>query len=198
MSDIALKYGATIDKFIGDAVMIFFGDPITKGVKQDAMNCVKMAVEMQNRLESFREEQKAVGILNPFHIRCGIATGTVTVGNFGSENRLDYTILGRYVHLAEELEAAANHDQVWISQETYLHIKDEIDAEPVEPFEVHGFSEPIQPYQVVRTKTGEEISQEANITLKAVLENMDRKSIVLDFDTKKLASDIRGINDEID
>jgi class 3 adenylate cyclase/ActR/RegA family two-component response regulator len=196
MSDIALKWGATIDKFIGDAVMIFFGDPQSDGVAQDAYKCVMMAVEMQNRLESFREEQRAKGVLLPFHIRCGIATGSVTVGNFGSEDRMDYTIIGRFVHLAEHLEASAPHDEVMISEETYLYVKDKIDVIPSSKIELRGFSSKIQPYVVVKKMSEEEVSDAANITLKAVLDNMNRKSIVLDFKTKKLVAEIDGINDE--
>jgi class 3 adenylate cyclase len=196
MSNIALKWGATIDKFIGDAVMIFFGDPESDGVAEDAYKCVMMAVEMQNRMESFREEQRAKGVLLPFHIRCGVATGSVTVGNFGSPDRMDYTIIGRYVHLAEHLESHAPHDEVMISEETYLYVKDRIDAIPAEKITLKGFSNEIQPYVVERTMSDAEVSEAANITLKAVLDNMNRKTIVLDFDTKKLVSEIEGINDE--
>lgn len=196
MSNIALKWGATIDKFIGDAVMIFFGDPESEGVAQDAYKCCMMAIEMQNRMESFREEQRVNGVLLPFHIRCGIATGSVTVGNFGCIDRMDYTIIGRYVHLAEELEAAAPHDEILISEETYLYVKDQIRATPHEKFSIKEFSNEIQPYLIKRTKTPQEVSSAANITLKAVLDNIDRKRIVLDFETKKLISSIEGINDE--
>jgi len=198
MSNIALKWGATIDKFIGDAVMIFFGDPDSDGVAEDAYKCVMMAIEMQNRLESFREEQRAVGVLLPFHIRCGIATGSVTVGNFGSHDRMDYTIIGRFVHLAETLEAAAPHDEIMISEATYLHVKERIKTNPSTKIKLKGFASDIQPYVVARSKSAQESSDEANITLKAVLGNMDRKNIVLDFDTKKIVSEINGINDERD
>lgn len=196
MSNIALKWGATIDKFIGDAIMIFFGDPESDGVAEDAYKCVMMAVEMQNRMESFREEQREKGVLLPFHIRCGVATGSVTVGNFGSHDRMDYTIIGRYVNLAEEMEVHSPHDEVLISEETYLYIKDRIEATPYEKISLHEFAHEIQPYVVTRTKSHEEISSAANITLKAVLDNIDRKRIVLDFDTKKLLSELHGINEE--
>ncbi len=196
MSNIALKWGATIDKFIGDAIMIFFGDPESDGVAEDAYKCVMMAVEMQNRMESFRDEQREKGVLLPFHIRCGIATGSVTVGNFGSHDRMDYTIIGRYVKLAEEMEVHSPHDEVMISEETYLYVKDRVEAVPVEKITLHEFAHEIQPYVIKRTKTEAEVSSAANITLKAVLDNIDRKRIVLDFDTKKLVSEIHGINDE--
>ncbi len=192
MSDIALKYGATIDKYIGDAIMIFFGDPFSKGIKEDAIACVKMAIEMQNRMESFREEQKINAVVNPFHIRIGIATGNVTVGNFGSNERMDYTILGKYVNLASTLEASSAHDEILIAQETNIQIKNVINTVIKEKIDVTGFHEKIQPYEVVRTKSNKEVSDEINITLKASLKNMDRKDIVLDFDTKKLLNKLQG------
>ncbi len=191
MSEIALKYGATIDKFIGDAVMVFFGDPFSKGIKEDAISCVQMAIEMQNRMESFREEQKINGVLNPFHIRCGIATGTVIVGNFGSANRMDYTILGKFVNLAATLEAACAHDEILVSEETYLQIKKSIQAEKRDNIKVSGFHEEIHPFEIIRTKTQDELSNEINIKLKASLKNMDLNNIVLDFDTKKLLNTIQ-------
>jgi len=179
MSDIALKYGATIDKFIGDAVMIFFGDPESQGVQQDALNCVKMAIEMQNQMEIFREKQNAKGVLNPFHIRCGIATGFVTVGNFGSMDRMDYTIIGGYVNLASRLESAATKDEVLISEETYILVKKYIKADAKEKITVKGFSKPIQTYQVLREKTDIEYSDEVNLQLEAILNGIDRSKVVL-------------------
>ncbi len=197
MSEIALKYGATIDKFIGDAIMIFFGDPFSKGIKEDAISCVKMAIEMQNRLESFREEQKINGVVNPFHIRCGIATGTVIVGNFGSNERMDYSILGKFVNLASHLEAACTPDEILVSQETYIQIKKDIPTITKEKLLITGFHEKIQPYEIIRDKSEEEISFQTNSTLRALLNNMDRENVVLDFDTKKLINCINGINDNI-
>jgi class 3 adenylate cyclase len=176
--------------------MIFFGDPESEGVAEDAYKCVMMAVEMQNRMESFREEQREAGVLLPFHIRCGIATGSVSVGNFGSHDRMDYTIIGRYVSLAKEMEASAPIDGVLISEETYLYVKDRIKATAYKKITMREFAHDIQPYIVKRTKTPDELSAAANITLEAVLNNIDRARILLDFDTKKLVSEIRGIYEE--
>ena len=106
MSKIALEYGATIDKYVGDAIVIFFGDPETRGVKQDALACVKMAVAMQKRLRELRDVWRKSGIERPLRCRIGINTGYCTVGNFGSEDRMDYTIIGGGVNLAARLETA--------------------------------------------------------------------------------------------
>ena len=90
MSNIAIKWGGTIDKFIGDAILVFFGDPKTKGKEEDAVSCVSMAIEMLEKLNSLRSKKT-------INARIGIHTGVCTVGNFGSEDRLDYTIIGNGV-----------------------------------------------------------------------------------------------------
>ena len=119
MSHIALRHGATIDKFIGDAVVAFFGDPELKGAKEDALACVAMALEMRSRIEELRKDWSSRGVAEPFHIRMGINTGFCTVGNFGSLDRMDYTIIGSQVNLTSRLELAADVDQILISYETY-------------------------------------------------------------------------------
>ena len=107
MSTIALDYGATIDKYIGDAIVAFFGDPETKGVKQDAQACVLMAIEMQRRMRTLEQQWRDAGVERPFRIRVGISTGFCTVGNFGSKDRMDYTIIGNEVNLAARLESSS-------------------------------------------------------------------------------------------
>ncbi|MDN3721658.1 adenylate/guanylate cyclase domain-containing protein [Roseibium salinum] len=85
MSDIALEHGATIDKYIGDGLVIFFGDPDTQGVKQDALQCARMALAMQRRMAELQWTWRDAGIGQPLRCRMGINTGFCTVGNFGSE-----------------------------------------------------------------------------------------------------------------
>ena len=100
MSKIALQYGGTIDKYVGDAILIFFGDPDTQGVKADAVACVRMAIAMRKRMRELDSLWRASGIEKPPRCRTGINTGFCTVGNFGSEDRMDYTIIGGGVNLA--------------------------------------------------------------------------------------------------
>jgi PAS domain S-box-containing protein len=148
MTEIALEYGGTIDKYIGDAIMVFFGDPETKGVKQDALAAVRMAVAMQRRMVDLRAKWADMGYRLPFHIRCGINTGYCNVGNFGSDQRVDYTIIGGQVNLAARLESITDPDGITISYETYSLVRDEFDADPQEPIQVKGISEPVRPYAV--------------------------------------------------
>jgi class 3 adenylate cyclase/HAMP domain-containing protein len=149
MSDIALAYGATIDKYIGDAILIFFGDPESKGVKADALACVKMAIAMRERMYALADEWRASGVEKPLRIRMGIHTGFCTVGNFGSEDRMDYTIIGGAVNAASRLETAAEPGEILISYETFAHVHDQIMCEEHGELEVKGIAYPIATYRVV-------------------------------------------------
>jgi PAS domain S-box-containing protein len=149
MSKIALQYGATIDKYVGDAILMFFGDPETKGVKEDALACVKMALAMQERIGELADDWRNTGIEAPLRCRIGIHTGYCTVGNFGSEDRMDYTIVGGAVNLASRLEHEAPPGSVLISYETFAHVKDEIHCEERGAIRVKGIAYPIATYGVV-------------------------------------------------
>ncbi|MGB7615754.1 MAG: PAS domain S-box protein, partial [Pseudolabrys sp.] len=126
MSKIALQYGATIDKYVGDAIVMFFGDPATLGVKEDALACVQMALAMQKRVGELAHEWGNMGIATPLRCRIGIHTGYCTVGNFGSDDRMDYTMVGGTVNLASRLEHEAPPGGVLISFETYALVKDNV------------------------------------------------------------------------
>jgi class 3 adenylate cyclase len=149
MSNIALAHGATIDKYIGDAIMVFFGDPESRGVKEDARACVRMAVAMLKRLRELQAEWQELGAEKPFKVRIGINTGYVTVGNFGSQDRMDYTIIGSTVNLTARLQSHADVDGILLGHETYSLVKDEVAAEERAPIKVKGFAEPIRCYKVL-------------------------------------------------
>lgn len=149
MSKIALKHGGTIDKFVGDSIMVFFGDPTTQGAKKDAVNAVSMAIAMRKHMKVLRQQWRAQGITKPLEIRMGLNTGYCTVGNFGADTRMDYTIIGRDVNLASRLESAAEAGEILISHETYSLVKDVIMCRDKGQIPVKGFSRPVQIYQVV-------------------------------------------------
>ena len=161
MSKIALKYGGTIDKFIGDAILIFFGDPETKGQREDAQACVLMAMEMRERMNYLRRIWEDEGISKPLEIRIGINTGYCNVGNFGSEDRLDYTIIGGEVNLASRLESSAEAGEILISHETYALIKKQIFCEKRDEIKVKGITHSVRTYQVVDTQ--ENLSKKNNL-----------------------------------
>ena len=148
MSRIAINWGGTIDKYIGDAILVFFGDPESKGNKEDAIACVSMALEMLDKLESLREGWRERGIASSLNARIGIHSGVCTVGNFGSEDRLDYTVIGNGVNLASRLESSAEPNKILISEDTYLLVKDEMKCVKKQDISVKGISYPIKTYEV--------------------------------------------------
>ena len=157
MSTIALKYGGTIDKYIGDAILIFFGDPETKGYAEDATNCLKMAIEMQQKMQELTNVWgKNFGLKTVLSIRIGINTGFCTVGNFGSENRLDYTVIGSPVNLASRLESSAQPNKIIVSEETYLLVRDLFELEEVGEIKLKGISRPVKYFEVISEQTEDE------------------------------------------
>jgi adenylate cyclase len=151
MSAIALKFGATIDKYIGDAMLLFFGDPETKGAKEDAKACVLMGIEMQRRMRELEQEWRNRGLERPFRIRMGISTGFCTVGNFGSQDRMDYTIIGNEVNLAARLESLAEPGSILLAHETNALVSDIVLTEEQPPITVKGFLKPINTFKIVGT-----------------------------------------------
>ncbi|MBZ2170006.1 adenylate/guanylate cyclase domain-containing protein [Marinobacter sp. F4216] len=149
MSEVALKYGGTIDKFVGDSIMVFFGDPTSRGQREDAMACVSMAIEMRKHMKIMRQKWRSQGIKTPLEIRMGISTGYTTVGNFGAENRMDYTIIGKEVNLASRLESLAEPGEILVSYETFSLIKDRIMCRDKGEITVKGFGKPVPIYEVV-------------------------------------------------
>lgn len=148
MTNIALEFGGTIDKFIGDAVLVFFGDPESEGDAEDALRCVEMAVRMQERVKALQGYWKKIGVSNGLKVRMGIATGYCTVGNFGSDQRLDYTVLGSPVNLAARLQGLANPETVLVDQNTYALIDQHVNAQAKGEFVPRGFSRPVRYYEL--------------------------------------------------
>ncbi|MBU0582402.1 MAG: adenylate/guanylate cyclase domain-containing protein [Alphaproteobacteria bacterium] len=175
MSRIAIAHGATVDKFIGDAILAFFGDPNTLGAAEDARACLHMANEMQDRLAELQRKWLDQGIEHPFRVRMGINTGYCNVGNFGSDDRMDYTIIGAEANLAARLQSIAPAGGIMLSYETYAHVKDFVEAQPTDPIRMKGISREVIPYLVERTSP----APAADTTL--ISENEDGLSLVLDM-----------------
>ena len=182
MSKIALQYGATVDKYVGDAIVMFFGDPTTLGVKEDALACVQMAIAMQQRIGELAQEWSNSGIETPLRCRIGIHTGYCTVGNFGSEDRMDYTMVGGTVNLASRLEHEAPPGGVLISFETHAHVKDDVRCEERGHVQVKGIAQPVATYAVVGLMQDPERAGTAHLRLEL---DADRMS----DDERKAAAD---------
>ncbi|MBD3664380.1 GAF domain-containing protein [Sulfitobacter sp. TSTF-M16] len=160
MSRIAQKHGAYFDKFIGDAMMLYFGEPDSRGAQEDAAACVRMAIEMQRRLDALQKSWQGKGLIDrPFRSRIGINTGYCTVGNFGSEERMDYTAIGREVNLAARLEAECDPGGILLSAETYSLVGEWLSVEERAPVEMKGFKHPIRTFAATAIYAGDTASR---------------------------------------
>jgi adenylate cyclase len=155
MANVALEHGGTVDKFIGDAVLVFFGDPETGGDRSDALNCARMAIDMRDRVRRLEKVWHEHGISQPLRVRMGINTGYCTVGNFGSENRIEYTVLGSPVNLAARLQTAAEPDTILLGQSTHVLIADAIDCTQMPDLKLKGFARPMGCYRLDAIHEGE-------------------------------------------
>jgi len=151
MTNIAIKYGGTVDKYIGDAIMIFFGDPHSMGTKKDALACVSMALEMKKKLRKLKKDWERTGLSESLDVRMGIHTDVCTVGNFGSSDRLDYTVLGNGVNLASRLESMAGANEILISENTHNLINKDFQSQFFSEITVKGKAHPVKAYQVLGT-----------------------------------------------
>jgi len=148
MTLIAIESGGTIDKFIGDAIMVFFGDPETLGDEQDALKCIDMALKMRNRIEELRDYWNRSGVKGGLNVRMGISTGYCTVGNFGSNQRMDYTALGSPVNLSARLQSLADTNKIIISDTTLNLVESKIKYEQFKEITPKGFARPVQTYKL--------------------------------------------------
>jgi adenylate cyclase len=151
---------------------MFFGDPTTLGVKEDALACVQMAMAMQKRVDELAHEWRNSGIETPLRCRIGIHTGYCTVGNFGSEDRMDYTMVGGTVNLASRLEHEAPPGGVLISFETYAHVKDHVRCEERGHVQVKGIAQPVATYAVVGLMQEPERTGTAHLRLELEADRM--------------------------
>ena len=145
MVQIVFKYEGTVDKYIGDGLMVFFGAPEPQA--DHAVRCAKAAIEMQKKCRELKEKWVNEGMF-PLKIRIGINTGEVVVGNMGTQKKLAYTVLGSDVNLANRLESNAPVEGIMISRRTYELIKDFVPTLPHEPVLVKGLNTPIEVYTV--------------------------------------------------
>ncbi len=148
MSAVGLCHGVTLDKYVGDSVVMFFGDPTSKGVRADAVACINMAIEMQNRMIKLRKKWQELGYVKPIHIRIGIHSGTCDVGNFGCNERMSYTIIGSQVNVAARVEKLGLPDGVTITDDTFSLVHQRFQCAPLDQVWMKGVVRKIQLYSV--------------------------------------------------
>jgi class 3 adenylate cyclase len=149
MAQIVRTWGGTIPQFTGDSIYAIFGAPDSQGEQADALSCVQMAMEMQERMKTLREKWWNQGIQFPFEIRCGIHTGMANVGNYGSEGFMEYSAIGLNTNLASRLEQACKAGEIYLSHATWALVNEEVTCEEVGTIEVKGFHYPIQTYRIL-------------------------------------------------
>lgn len=145
MTRIIFSYEGTIDKFMGDGLMVFFGDPVDQ--PDHALRAVRAAVEMQKKAAELRHRWEAEGRL-PLRIRIGINTGEVVVGNMGSESRMDYTAIGSNVNLAQRLESLAPLGGILVSVAVYEKVKKYMKTEFHGLVQAKGIAEKLKTYSI--------------------------------------------------
>ena len=177
MTNIAIKHGGTVDKYIGDAIMIFFGDPNSNGAKKDATACVLMALEMKKKLKRLKRDWVKTGLSESLDVRMGIHTDVCTVGNFGSSDRLDYTVLGNGVNLASRLESLAKANQILISENTQNLIKNKIDCKFFNEVKVKGRAHSIKAYEVLGQISGKKDEAVIKVSRKGFELTLDKEEI---------------------
>ena len=150
MTGIILKHGGTLDKYEGDAIMAFWGAPIPQ--KDHALRTCMAALDMQKRLNEMRPVWKKQG-KKELHVRCGINTGMMIVGNMGGKDRFDYTIIGDPVNLASRLEGANKQyeSKIMISEFTYKHVQGKVTVRELDMIQVKGKTEPIKVFELLGT-----------------------------------------------
>jgi len=138
-----------LDKYIGDAIMVHFGSP--RKAPDDALRAVKTGLEMQRRLGVLSTKWEAAG-RQRMQMRVGINTGSVVVGNIGSDRRHEYTAIGDNVNIAQRLESNCPRGGVLISKSTYELVKEHVEVKELEPLKVKGRQEPVEVYLVEKLK----------------------------------------------
>ncbi len=149
MTEVVLAHRGTLDKFIGDCVMAFWGAPVEQ--PEHAWQAVQAAVAMRAAHEELLKVWAKRG-LEPVHLGIGINTGEMFVGNIGDQRKSSYTVIGDHVNLAARLEGVARGREIIITDRTYKPIQDRIEVQKMEPVRVKGKKDPIAIYNVIRIK----------------------------------------------
>jgi adenylate cyclase len=150
MTSIVLKHQGTLDKYLGDAIMAFWGAPIPQ--KDHAMRTCLAALEMRKRLTALGQKWKKEG-KPELDARFGLNSGIMIVGNMGGKDRFDYTVIGDSVNLASRLEGANKQygSRIMISEFTYNHVKAKVVARELDLLQVKGKNEPVKVFELLGT-----------------------------------------------
>ena len=144
MGECIEEHGGTIDKFMGDCVMVLFGAP--KAQEDAPHRALNTALEIRKRLKTFNEEKR---LTTPLNIHIGINTGPVIAGMMGSDKRQDFTVMGDTVNLASRMESSAKTGEILVAENTFKLTEGYFDFEDVGTIKVKGKDQPIQSYRLI-------------------------------------------------
>lgn len=157
MTEVVFKYGGTLDKYLGKAILAFFGDPIQ--YDDHAERAIRTALEMRSRLAALHP-RLGVRLDQPLQLSIGVSTGMVTVGNIGSQSRLEYTVVGNYVNLASRLATRAVPGQILVTERALVSAEGVVNTNPVFNVKLPGVSRKIQVFEVAEAVSGGEPAAE--------------------------------------
>lgn len=152
MTELVFAHGGTLDKFLGDGLMVFFGEPEPATVEEQALQAIRMSLKMLDAIERLKAGPWASYAETPFSIGIGINTGFVTVGHLGTKERMEYTVLGSNVNLAARLQAAAKSGQILVTRRTLEPIKEAISYEELGSMTFKNIAEPVAVFNVTGLK----------------------------------------------
>jgi class 3 adenylate cyclase len=158
MNKIINIYQGTLAQVIGDGLYIFFGAPKKTNDKNQAIECLKMAINMQLKMKELNKNWYQLGVEEKLQIRCGINTGMATVGGYGSSERKEYTAMGMQVNIAARIESVCPPRKIMLNHTTWVLVKDEIPCFDKGLIEIKGYHRPINVYEVDLSKATEALA----------------------------------------
>jgi adenylate cyclase len=149
MSKVIYKHGGTVDKYEGDAIIAFFGEPVP--YKDHAVRALRASLDMRKALVELKDQWAKEGRPSKIEMGIGINSGEVFVGMVGSEQRINYTVIGDNANLASRLQdLTKTYDwPILISESTYQHVKNEFDCEFADAVTVKGKTKAVNVYKVL-------------------------------------------------
>jgi adenylate cyclase len=146
MVEIVFRHEGTVDKFVGDSIMVIWGAPVAH--KDHAIRAVRAALDMQSALSGFNRIRTVMGKL-PIHVGIGINTGELVAGYIGSTRTMSYSVIGDAVNIASRLCSAAKEGEILVSEDTYHQLDGQIEVIDHAPVHAKGKSKPINLYSVL-------------------------------------------------
>ena len=150
MAQVAERHDTSINQFLGDGILVFFGAPQEMPIEEGGLKAVRMALEMQDRIAQMGERWRRRGVPIPLSARIGIHTGFASVGDFGSQGRKVYTAIGMQVNVTARIQAQCDPGKILLSDATHGLIADRVETIDKGALNVKGVHYPVPVHEVVR------------------------------------------------